>query len=54
MRCGLCPQTALTAWWQPTWQLERYLCGHCTHDRHDAMTGAGWQMVIDDREPARA
>ena len=49
-RCGLCPQRAVTAWWLAGWRLERSLCAHHTRSREDAMTAAGWQLVIDDRE----
>ena len=52
MRCGLCPQAAVTAWWLVAWQLERYLCGHCTHVKGEAMTAAGWVLMADDRVPA--
>ncbi len=49
-RCGLCPQQAVTAWWLAEWQLERYLCHHHSTARQDAMTGAGWVLMVDDRE----
>lgn len=50
MRCGLCPQAALTAWWLADWQLERYLCGAHARMRGDDMMAAGWVLMADDRE----
>ena len=54
MRCGLCPQAALTAWWLADWQLERYLCGHHGRTHGDAMLDAGWVLMADDRETVGA
>ena len=53
-RCGLCPQRAVTAWWLATHRLERYLCGHHSRGREADMVLAGWQLVVDDREPVTA
>jgi hypothetical protein len=51
-RCGLCPQRAVTAWWQADFQLERSLCAHHARSRGPAMLKVGWQLVADERAPA--
>ena len=47
--CGLCPQPAVTWWWQDEHDLDRYLCGHHGDDRADSMVDAGWALMEDLR-----
>lgn len=48
--CGLCPARAYTLWWQEEWDLERFLCVHHSNEKAEAMVGAHWQLLEDERD----
>jgi hypothetical protein len=51
--CRYCPARALTWWWLPEWNLDRWLCGHHSNEHATAMEGVGWKLIEDERNPAR-